>query len=372
MKIGVISDLHLGYARFEEDSYVQANKMLKELEKKVDFIIIAGDIFDSRIPKLETIRKAVEIFKSIKIQKIAIHGNHERRTKGFDNPLDVLASAEALEYLDEKQKIIEKDGEKVAILCVGSVPEEQAEETIKMILEKNKPIPDATNILVIHQNITEIVNQNGLTLEFLKNLPFDLIINGHIHKRYEKLGGKLIVPGSTVITQLKKEETEPKGYVIYDTKTKKAEFCESSTRKFIYEEIVFDKGGDVEVVEAVEKKMKELRAANPDAIIAIKICGTLREGLKASDIKIKSLDDLIFVSNELNVAEINEKIEEIKKLRGSNISVREFGRLELQRKLEGKLRIIKTAEFFERLIEDEEQANAYLEQIINDLITKKE
>jgi len=368
MRIGIISDLHLGYARFEEDSYRQADQMLKALEEKADVAVIPGDIFDSRIPKLETIKTAVEIFKNKKVPIIAIHGNHERRTRGFDNPLSILASAEALEYLDNQQKVIEKNGERVAILCIGSVPEEQAEAALKEAIEKNGPIKDAFNILVIHQNITEIVNQNGLTLAFLESLPFDLIINGHIHKRYEKLGGKLIVPGSTVITQLKKEETEPKGYIIYDTKSRKAEFFAMPTRKFIYEEIAFDKAGESEVVARVERRIKELRAADKDAIVAIKIGGTLREGLKASDIKIRNNDPLVFLSNELNIAAAMEKISEIKKLKETNISVRDFGRLELEKRLNGKLHLIKTSELFEKLIEDEEKAAAYLNELIENLI----
>ncbi len=370
MRIGIISDLHLGYARFEGDSYEQAGRMLAEMEEKVDIAIIPGDIFDSRIPKLETIRAAVEIFKNRKIPIVAIHGNHERRSRGFDNPLNILASADAVEYLDGRQKIFERNGEKIAILCVGSVPEEQAEQALKEAMEKNRPVDGAFNILVIHQNITEIVNQTGLALGFLESLPFDLIINGHIHKRYEKLNGKLIVPGSTVITQLKKEEMEPKGYVIYDTKTRKAEFFEVPTRKFFYEELVFDKAGEAEIVEKTEQKIKELRSANPDAIIAVKIAGTLREGLKASDIRIRNADPMVFLSNELNVAAAMEKISEIKKLKETGISAREFGRLQLERILEGKLRLIKTSEFFEKLIEDEGEAEAYINGIIDSIAAR--
>lgn len=375
MKIGIISDLHLGYARFEEDSYTQAEEMLKDLSQKVNVILVAGDVFDSRIPKLETIRRAIEIFKKSKKRVIAIHGNHERRTKGFDNPLNILASSEALEYIDMKTIVIEENGEKVAITGIGSVPEEQAQETVKQFLEKQQLPADAFNILLIHQNITEIVNQTGLTLEFLESLPFALIINGHIHKRYEKLNGKLIVPGSTVITQLKKEETEPKGYIIYDTSTRKAEFFPANTRRFIYEEINFDKASEKNIVEAVEAKVRELRANAPGAIIAIKLVGTLREGLKTSDIRLRIDDPLVFISNELNAVSISEKIEEIKKLRERSTSIREFGRMRLEERLKGKIRNINATEFLEKLIEDEETAEEYvnkiIEKIIDDLEQKK-
>ncbi|MFH1221880.1 MAG: DNA repair exonuclease [Candidatus Micrarchaeota archaeon] len=364
MKIAVISDLHLGYSRFEEDSYAQPERMIEEAMQKADALIVAGDLFDSRVPKIESIRHAVEIFKKSKIPVIAIHGNHERRTKGFDNPINILASAEVIDYLNCSERLLEKDGEKVAIFGVGSVPEEYAEEEIKKAIDGYKAPDGAFKILVLHQNINELVNQNGMTLDFLNKLPFDFIINGHIHKRYVKLDGKLLIPGSTVITQLKKEEMEPKGYYLLDTATGKCEFFEVATRKFFYEELKFTNATEKEVLDAIDAKIGGIRKDQPAAIISLKLTGSLREGLKASDIRLNIDDPLVFASNELNVADLKDKIEEIKRIRDSNMSVREFGRMELERRLKGKLKLFKPSELFEKLVEDQETATAYLEEII--------
>ena len=67
MKIAIFSDPHLGYARFEEDSYQQAEAAIVSASRKADLILCAGDIFDIKIPKLETIKRAVEIFKKATI-----------------------------------------------------------------------------------------------------------------------------------------------------------------------------------------------------------------------------------------------------------------------------------------------------------------
>jgi DNA repair exonuclease SbcCD nuclease subunit len=366
MKIAIFSDLHLGYSRFEEDSYTQAENVLKEAANRGDLIIIAGDIFDSRIPRLETIKRALEILKASSKPIIAIHGNHERRTKGFDNPLGVLASAGVIHYVHSSEYFFEKNGEKAAIFGIGSVPEEYAEEAIRKSIEKFKAQEGAVNLLVIHQDIAGIINEKGMQMDFIENLKFDLIVNGHIHKRQSRLGGKIVMPGSTVITQLKKDEMEPKGYYLFDTASKKCEFIEVPTRKFFYEEINFSGASEKDVMDRFNSKIKELRVQWPTSIISIKLTGNLREGLKASDIRLRNEDQLVFISNELNIIDVKGKIEEIKRIRESNISIREFGRAELERKLAGKIRLFKPSELFEKLIEDSDAAAKYLEEIIEE------
>ena len=89
---------------------------------------------------------------------------------------------------------------------------------------------------MFHQNVKEFMPQvdHGL---FLEDLPpgFNLYIDGHLHKNYEiqKQDKLLLIPGSTVLTQLKKEE-KIKGFYLYDTANKEFNFIEIPTRKFYY------------------------------------------------------------------------------------------------------------------------------------------
>ena len=56
MKIGIISDLHLGYRQYglkdrENDFYTQYKKCIKTIvEEECDYAIFAGDIFDTHKP----------------------------------------------------------------------------------------------------------------------------------------------------------------------------------------------------------------------------------------------------------------------------------------------------------------------------------
>ncbi len=363
MRIGIVSDNHLGYPRFEEDSYVQAERALLDASEKCDIIINAGDVFDTRIPKLETLQKGIEIFKKIKIPVFAIYGNHERRTKEMTNPVELLLSADVIKYLHGTSAVFEKDGEKVQILGVGNIPDRYAKSTVQKVLESFTPEEGAYKILILHQTISEILktDEEELSLEYLESLPFDLIINGHIHKRMEKIDGKVLMPGSTVITQLKKEEMEPKGYYIHDTKTKKSEFVPIKCREFFHGEMNFDNASEDDVRKQVREKIEELQKKNSEAIILIKVKGTLREGLLSSDIALEEHKH-IFIVNELNATDIKTKLDKIRKFRDEKLSIKDVAVAELEKRLGNKITLFKPAEFFDKLVLGSEEALEYLEK----------
>ena len=363
MKIALIADTHLGYPRFEEDAFIQAERAFTDASDKADLILFAGDLFDMKIPKLETLNRAIHIFKEVKVPIFAIHGNHERRTKDMVNPAQLIASTGVIDYLRTTSKVFEKDGEKVQVFGLGSVPEEYATFAVKNAMERFKPEEGAFKVLVIHQTLKELIPHadNELSIEYLETLPFDLIVNGHIHKTVSKLGGKILIPGSTVITQLKKEETEPKGYFLYDTKDKKAEFVEIPCRKFIYEEMEFQDAGESQITTAIKEKIGEIRKESPDAIISIKVNGTLKEGLSSSDIRFDGFEN-VFIDNKLNLDNLSARLEKIRNLRQENLSVRELAVKELNKKIEGKITLFDGITLFEKLTEGVEETIGYLEE----------
>lgn len=363
MRIGIVADNHLGYPRFEEDSFVQAERAMLGAAEKCDVIINAGDIFDTRIPKLETLQKGMELFSRIKVPVFAIYGNHERRTKEMTNPVELLLTAGVVKYLHGTGEIFEKDGEKAQIFGIGNIPDRYAKTAVESALKKFVPEEGAFKILVLHQTISDILKteEEELSLDFLENLPFDLIINGHIHKRMEKLDGKVLMPGSTVITQLKKDEMEQKGYYIYDTKARKAEFFPIECRAFFHEELEFADASEEDVRKKVREKIEELKRRDKDAVILIKLKGTLKEGLLSSDVALDESDD-IYLVNELNAVDIKTKLDKIRKFREENLSVKEIAVAELEKRLEGKIKLFRPSEFFDKLVEGPEEALEYLEK----------
>ncbi len=361
MRIAIFSDLHLGYQRFEQDSYIQAERAVEKASLNSDLILCAGDIFDTKVPKLETLKKSMEIFNRATVPVYAIFGNHERRARDMVNPVHLLAAGTKIKLLHGESEIFEKNGERVQILGMGSVPEEYATAALNQVMEKFKK-EDAFTILMIHQSIKELMagSVDELSLEHLEGLPFDLIINGHIHEKISRLDGRFLIPGSTVITQLKKEEMEPKGYYLYDTSAKKSEFVPIECRKFFYEKLEFEDAGELGVREAVMKRIREIREKEPDAIIAIKLEGKLKDGLSSSDIRLDDYPD-VYIDNKFNTKDLGATLERIRNLREENLSVREVALKELREKTSGKVSF-DSAEFFEQLLLGSDEALEYLEK----------
>lgn len=362
MRIAIFSDPHLGYARFEEDSYVQAERAIVSASDRADLILCAGDIFDVKIPKLETLKRAVEIFRKAKVPVYAIHGNHERRAREMVNPPQLLDAVSGLKLLHGESVVFEKDGERVQILGIGSVPEEYAEQAVKKVMERFRK-EDAFRIIMLHQSIKELIpgGDDELSLEYLETLPFDLIVNGHIHETITKLGGRFIIPGSTVITQLKKDEMAPKGYFLFDTRSRKCEFVPIECRKFFYETLEFKDAGEPEVRDRVRETVQRIRKDSPSCVIAIKIDGTLKEGLTSADIKTDEYQG-VFIENRLNVENLSAKLEKIRSSREASLSVRDVALKELRSKTDGKITLFDPSELFERLLLGSDETLEYLEK----------
>src|SRR3972149_3426804 len=150
MKIAILSDTHFGYAyndALAEDSFENADEAI-EKAMDADLILLCGDVFDVRIPNTQTWAKALKILskpllkqgsmkmvsctKELKeiskrtlnhIPVIAIHGNHERRSREELNTVQALENAGLVIHLHLQTIVFEKDGKKVAIHGMSNVPE---------------------------------------------------------------------------------------------------------------------------------------------------------------------------------------------------------------------------------------------------------
>ncbi len=372
-----MSDFHLGYS---DDALPQCRSALEKAVQVADVVIAAGDLFDVRIPKQETVNEAVKLFKQhseamahkggAKITKgekiygdnpaIAIHGTHERRTKGLVNVVEMLDSAGVLVNCHNKHVIVEKNGERVAIMGMGGVPEEYAGEIVKTA--GFKPLENCFNIFAFHQTLKEVIPMAEACMS-MNDLPpgFDLYVNGHIHWRREiKNGDKLLlIPGSTVITQMKKNEVEKKGFWLFDTITKNYEFAHIESRQFFYKEIYLENATVETVKQEVEKAIAEVaKIENP--LVKIKLRGSLASGITSASIDANALaasfkNSEVYIDKEFEMAEtLKEKIELIRKLKTQEKSVSEIGIAILKEKLKKKnFSVKREEELFSLLSEGE-------------------
>ncbi len=379
MKIAVMSDLHLGY---NEDALVQAAGALEKARGLTDFAIAAGDLFDSRVPRQEVVHDAMKLFKdhqrrtrtdSLKMMVvedgaekpfestplIAIYGTHERRTRGLVNAVQVLDSAGLVANVHAKTIIVEKAGERVAVQGMGGVPEEQAGEHLRLL--DPKPVPGAFNVFVFHQSLKEIISvSEGMSASDLPD-GFDLYVDGHIHWAQELRfrEKRILLPGSTVVTQMKRSETEPKGFYVFDTATGDASFVKIDSRPFFFSEIVFENASPSKIEEEARKKLAEMviRARGRTPLVKLKLRGTLEKGIQAQNIDLSNVEKefgermVLSIDKEFASEELREKIELLRRLREEKKGVREMGLAVLEKKLSEAGVKMPSEELFELLSE---------------------
>ena len=356
MRIAILSDLHLGFHAFEQDSYDNADEAMdKALDS--DLIIIAGDIFDSRSPRTAVWNNAIRILikpllkssgirlihstKEIKeiskrtlssIPVIAIHGTHER--KGMDaNAVETLENAGILIHLHKQSVVFEKNGVKVAIHGMSGVPERTAKTELE---EWNpQPVPNCYNILVLHQSIDPFV-YSPLEPPSIKlnELPrgFDVIIDGHIHgTSMSRINDSdLIIVGSTIVTQLEKSEAGAKKGIYridFEKNNKRIEFIPlENSREFFFEDVIIS-GSMRQRIEDVLRKILSRGFVKPP-IVKMKIIGKesdmIDQELKDLERAYSDQANLIFVK-QIESPEVMEKIEFLRNLREQKISIEEIG-----------------------------------------------
>jgi DNA repair exonuclease SbcCD nuclease subunit len=362
MKIAIIGDTHLGYSRFYEDSISQAKAAFKDANEKADVILFLGDLYDSRVPTLQVMGEAASIFRKMGKKVYAIHGNHERRSRGALNPVEFLEKAGLITHLHMEGETFEKGGEKIFVAGMGNVPDDLAGKAMEKMKESVSPPEGIPSFLLTHQSFSEYVYGEGLpSIHDLEPLGYSTYLNGHIHAHKEGMEGRFLVPGSTVLTQLTKEETKPKGYILYDTKGNSREFVQIPSRKFVYEELHFEEAEPDCVSRAVMEKASGLRVESQDAIIKFSLKGSLAQGFRGSDLALPSFPNL-YIDNGLNPIALKKEMERIRELRNREVSVQELSEQRLRERLAGKVSLFDPQGLFEHLLEGPGAGREYLKR----------
>lgn len=323
--------MHLGFGsgteRFE-DSFSAFEESL-EKSRDSDLILLAGDVFDTKIPSTETLTKAMVLLtrplikeNSIKISEgidknlddvlpitdagtpvVAIHGNHERRVKGTMNPVQALERAGFLVHLNANSIVLEKNGERVCVHGLSAVPDQYFETAVKQW--NPKPVEGCINILMLHQLFSPITFSDL----HVNNIPkgFDLYVSGDLHenKKVDYDGTHLLIPGSTVSTQVNKDAVNLRGFWRIETNGKNLEtkFVELVNQRHVY--YVEDGLGNTE---DVEKKISEILSTSHEKKPVIRL--NLKEEIRENEIRNKFENAIIIFKKEkeeLNVKELHEQ-----------------------------------------------------------------
>lgn len=240
MKVIAFSDLHIhNYKRFATPEF-RLNSSISVLpylynyaEKNgIEHILFSGDMFHQQVNiPVSVSYELKKVFKRLDnrdISFIAISGNHDQATKQVLGNQAVSALQE-LELLFNNFHLIDHSNYQISKdVCVHGIPYYEYKEHFSHALSTVEVDNTCKNILLMHQTPTHENSVIPVDIDVNdKRLgKFDLILNGHIHKR-EELTDKFINVGSTI--QREREDAGvPKGFYVIDTETMEREFIEPS------------------------------------------------------------------------------------------------------------------------------------------------
>ena len=172
-------------------------KMIEYIKQnEIPYLFISGDLYDHEYIRESTIQYINNLFKEIPNTKIYISpGNHDPYIK--NSYYEKFSWSENVKIFTGK---IEKiDNEEVTIYGYGFEDFYCKDTKIEEIKLENK---EKLNILITHANLdgsdkTER-EYNNLSTKKLKEIGFDYIAIGHIHKKNISENSSIIYPGSTI------------------------------------------------------------------------------------------------------------------------------------------------------------------------------
>ena len=273
MRFAILSDLHLGYRQYgslerEEDFYLQYLECMRQIKKHdVDYVIIAGDIFDKPNPS----PKAMDIYRKgilslDGIPTYTITGNHTMLMRDNHYTVDNYFSESGIDeyHLIDDSIAFEDDFDITGLIYRSDNDLDVLNEVRKDLLPHQKK--DKFHILVIHQALKEYCGFTGaeLSINDLDYSNYDLIVCGHIHSPHtEKIDDTLFIqPGSIErmnTTEAADDIQKGKGYFIYDTRSEELEFCKvDPLREFLLGDIEFNSVEDIDNhFEQLRESLKE-------------------------------------------------------------------------------------------------------------------
>jgi DNA repair protein SbcD/Mre11 len=314
-KFAHMSDIHIGAfgSRYPElrELVLQAFDLAidKCIDAGVDFVVIAGDTFDSNIPDLSSVKHAAAKILKAKEQGISfyvVYGSHDF-SPNYSSIVDVLESAGLLTKLEKVTRredgkldlafTTDKSGAKLCGISGKKLGLDRLDYELldKEHLEKE----DGFKIFVFHGALEEYKPHDLSMMEAMSvsRLPegFNYYAGGHIHQRsISSLKGRrnLAYPGPLFGTDFRDLESIAKGnesgfYIVdFDKDVKRVEFVEVTPCRIVELEFSAQGKSASQTYAALQEIAR--RATVDDQVMLLKVHGELSQG-KTSDIDFGSI-----------------------------------------------------------------------------------
>jgi len=197
MRFAHLGDCHLGGWRQPElrqlnmDAFRSA--IAEIIKEKLDFALVAGDLFDSAYPPIETIKETFEEFRKLKDAKIPVFliaGSHDYSATG-KSFLDVLEKAGFVRNAfqpEERNGLIMLHPIVYKNVAIYGYPGKKSGLEVPEIERiKLQDSPGLFRILMLHTAIRDAVKTLPIPAVNQENLPkVDYLALAHLHINYNK------------------------------------------------------------------------------------------------------------------------------------------------------------------------------------------
>jgi len=304
VKFAHIADCHLGSWRTEELqnlNFLSFETAINHcIDSRVDFILIAGDLFDSAYPPIEVLKKSFEVFKKIHDANIPVYlvaGSHDFSASGktFLDVLEKAGFAKNVEKTviqeDGKIKLIPTMHKEIAIFGYpGRKSGMEVGDLKKVFFDK----PNGLTVFMLHTTIQDVVGSVPIEYVRKETLPLaDYYAFGHIHKRFceHTTSGVFSYPGPTFpcnFQELSDLTCGSYNLVTVEGSKIKVQNILIPLREVVSLTISLENG-----LTATQEIIRQVDKANlRGKILLLKLQGTLKTG-KTGDIKFNEIEDFI-------------------------------------------------------------------------------
>jgi hypothetical protein len=294
-----ISDVHLGGWKQEPLQELNFQSFQKTINicisKKVDFVLIAGDLFDSAYPGIEILKKTFAEFRNLKEAKIPcfiIAGSHDYSVSG-KTFLDVLEKAgfcTNVENFEEKEDTIILNPTIHEGVAIYGYPGKKSGLEIPSLRKiKLNDSPGMFKIFMLHTTIDKA--KGTLPIDAIETdlLPkADYYALGHLHIDFQYQN--FIYPGPVFPNNFQELEDLKFGrfYIVNTEIGEPLEKIELKIKDVLTLEIEINN-----TIRATEQIISELdKRELRDKIILLRVKGELETG-KVSDIKFSQIEDFV-------------------------------------------------------------------------------
>lgn len=304
MKFAHLADIHIGAWRDEElkkinlETFEQAFNAI--IARKVDFIIISGDLFHVNIPDLDSVKRVViklQQAKELEIPVYAVFGSHDY-SPNSTSIIDILVAGGLLTRVVDissegeviKLKFIVDDKTKVKLCGISGRSYSMERDYYKNLDRKCLEDEEGFKIFVLHSSINELktktaVYDQGFQRSYLPT-GFNYYAGGHVHEYIQDHNedyGNIAYPGTlfgSSFTDLENvAEGMKRGYIVVDfeDKVQKISFIETTQPQIMYHKVNGDNKTSRELARILRELVDEVEPK--EKIMLLKVDGTLSMGL---------------------------------------------------------------------------------------------